>query len=364
MNIGVLGGGQLAQMLALAGHPLGMHLSFIDPSADACAATVASPIHANYDDHAALHRLANQTDVITYEFENVPSSSLAYLQQHSRVDPPAQALASGQDRLQENNLFRHLDIATPDFLPVDNVTDLTEALERIPPPVLLKIRREGYDGKGQAIIRSMADAQGAWARIGQRPSILEALVPFDREVSILAVRSRSGEIRHYPLTENHHQQSILLRSTALINDRMQQQAETYVTRLLNHLDYVGVLALELFQVGEHLLANEFAPRVHNSGHWTIDGAETSQFENHLRAIAGLPLGNTRALCPSTMLNCIGQMPPVDEVLNIDGSHVHDYGKSNRPGRKVGHITLTAPDSEQLADALRDLEPIVARSNQL
>jgi 5-(carboxyamino)imidazole ribonucleotide synthase len=358
MKIGVLGGGQLAQMLALAGHPLGLRLEFIDPSAEACAAALALQHQAAFDDPEALARLAERVDCVTYEFENVPSRSLEFLAPRCAVYPPLAALALGQDRLQENSLFRQLDIATPDFLPIDSLDDLQRAIGQLGLPALLKIRREGYDGKGQAVIRQPQDAAAAWAAIGQRAAILEAFVPFEREVSIIAARSQTGEVRCYPLTENTHRQGILFRSIARPGDPMQPLAEEYIGRLLRQLDYVGVLALELFQLGDQLLANEFAPRVHNSGHWTLHGAETSQFENHLRAVAGLPLGSTRALCPSAMLNCIGRMPPAAEVLTIEGAHLHDYGKQERPGRKLGHINLTAPDDAGLDRALAQAEGLL------
>ncbi|MEO5342361.1 MAG: 5-(carboxyamino)imidazole ribonucleotide synthase [Gammaproteobacteria bacterium SHHR-1] len=360
MRIGVLGGGQLAQMLALAGHPLGLRLEFIDPSAEACAASVAVQHQAAFDDLEALLRLAERVDCITYEFENVPSRSLEFLAPRCTVYPPLAALALGQDRLQENSLFRQLDIATPDFVAIDGLDDLQRGMDQIGLPALLKIRREGYDGKGQAVIRQPQDAAAAWAAIGQRAAILEALVPFEREVSIIAARHPGGEVRCYPLTENTHRQGILSRSIARPDDPMQPLAEEYIGRLLERLDYVGVLALELFQLGDRLLANEFAPRVHNSGHWTLNGAETSQFENHLRAVAGLPLGSPRALGPSAMLNCIGRMPPAAEVLTIEGAHLHDYGKQGRPGRKLGHINLSAPDGAALEQALAQAEAILQK----
>lgn len=351
MNIGVLGGGQLARMLALAGHPLGLRLLFLDPAADACAGPVAEQLLGRYDDPALLQRLADRVEAITYEFENVPSASLSLLGERLAVHPPAAALATGQDRLLENNLFRELAIPVPDFLPVDDLASLQQAIQRIGLPAMLKTRREGYDGKGQAVIREPGEAPVAWQRIGQVAAILEAFVPFERELSLIAVRDRDGRVLCYPLSENSHRNGILHCSIARPGDPMQPLAAEYAGRLLKHLDYVGVLALELFQQGDRLLANEFAPRVHNSGHWTIEGAETSQFENHLRAVAGLPLGSTRALGAAAMVNCIGALPPAPAVLAIDGAHLHDYGKSERPGRKVGHIGLRAPDPGSLHRAL-------------
>jgi 5-(carboxyamino)imidazole ribonucleotide synthase len=358
MNIGVLGGGQLARMLAQAGSPLGMELTFLDPSAHASASSLAHQLKGDYQDGRLLEEMLQTTQLITYEFENVPSESLALLHGKATIYPPPQALANGQDRLAENRLFQRLDIAVPDFRPVDDLDGLSQAIEQIGTPGILKCRREGYDGKGQAVIRHPAEAMAAWDGIQQVPAIYEQQVAFEREVSIIAVRSQTGETRTYPLTENIHRHGILRQSVACQADPMQQMAESFINRLLSALDYVGVLALELFQQNGQLLANEFAPRVHNSGHWTIEGAETSQFENHLRAIAGLPLGSTRLLCPCAMLNCIGKLPPLKEVMAIDGAHLHDYRKHERPGRKVGHIGLRAQNAADLQQALQRLNTVM------
>ncbi len=358
MIVGILGGGQLARMMALAGYPLGLDFVVLEPNGDACAAPVADQIEGAYDDTEALAELARRADVITYEFENVPAASVKFLREHAdevTVFPPPQALAVAQDRLHEKTLFGELGIDTPDFAAVDSLTELEEAMARIGYPAVIKTRTQGYDGKGQAVLHREADLEPAWENSIQGvPAIVEAFVPFDREISIIAVRNQEGEIASYPITENTHREGILRLSIAQENDPVQPLAVDYATRLLEHLDYVGVLALELFQVGEKLLANEFAPRVHNSGHWTQDGAKCSQFENHIRAVAGLPLGETRAAEHAAMVNLIGDTPAIDEILKHRHAHLHLYGKAPRPGRKVGHINLQAEDRQAFQGELASL----------
>ena len=334
MTVGVIGGGQLGRMLALAGIPLGLSFRFLDPSPDAPAGEVGELLVGAYDDPALLDRLAGGAAAVTYEFENVP------VQAARRVGavPSATALEHAQDRLVEKRLFRRLGI------PTARIDDEVETY-----PALLKSRALGYDGKGQRLVET-------WP--GTVPGhVLEERVPFDRELSLLAVRGTDGDTRFWPLVENVHEGGILRTSRAPAAGAPQAEAEEYGRRLLDELGYVGVLALELFDVGGRLLANEFAPRVHNTGHWTIEGAETSQFENHLRAVLGVPLGPT-ASRPSAMVNLIGSVPPLDELLRIPGAHVHLYGKEPRAGRKLGHVTLVEPDPER-EHALRDL---VADSN--
>ena len=354
MVVGILGGGQLARMLALAGHPMGIRCVVLDPADDACSAPVARHLHGAFDDRGLLDELADSADVITYEFENVPLESLRYLSSQVPVYPPVAALEATQDRLDEKNLFRDLGIDTPDFLPVSSQEELESAVNRIGLPSVLKTRRMGYDGKGQIVLKEAADVSGAWEQLGGVPAILEAFVPFDREVSGIVVRSTDGEISAWSLTENRHGDGILKLATSRPHDPVKPIALDFATRLLEHLDYVGVLALECFQLGDRLLANEFAPRVHNSGHWTIEGAETSQFENHLRAVTGLMPGSTEPLEQSVMINCIGEMPPLSRVMKIRGAHMHDYGKEPRSGRKVGHITVRTADPEYLQRATADL----------
>lgn len=349
MIVGILGGGQLARMLALAGHPLGIRCIVIDPAEDACARDVATHWVGAYDDTALLERLAREAEVVTYEFENVALSSVRYLSERLRVHPSQRALEASSDRLLEKSLFVELGVPTTPFRPVNSSDELRIALDAIGAPAVLKTRREGYDGKGQRVIRTGDDVDRAWSSMPDGPKILERFVTFEREVSAIAVRTARGEVAHYAVSENVHRDGILRKATAQADDPMAALARQYVTRLMGALDYVGVVALELFVADGGLLANEFAPRVHNSGHWTIEGAETSQFENHLRAIAGLPLGNTGLLGHPAMLNFIGELPALDDLLVHGDVHVHVYGKAPRPARKIGHVTVRA-GSEAMRDA--------------
>jgi 5-(carboxyamino)imidazole ribonucleotide synthase len=266
------------------------------------------------------------------------------------VWPPPAALEAAQDRLAEKQLFTKVGLSVPAYAAVDSLAGLDDALERLGTPAVLKTRRLGYDGKGQAIIRDPLLAEDAWRSVGEVPCLLEALVEFDRELSIVAARGSDGATVCYPLVENHHADGILRRTIApapALSPALQGAAEDHVHSVMAELGYVGVLAIELFQVGHSLLGNEMAPRVHNSGHWTIEGAETSQFENHLRAVCGLPLGSTDAIGLSALVNLIGEMPDRAAVLEIPGAHLHDYGKEPRPGRKLGHITVRAADEPTL-----------------
>jgi 5-(carboxyamino)imidazole ribonucleotide synthase len=354
VKIGVIGGGQLGRMLALAGYPLGLRFVFLDPEADACAGQIGELVQARYDDHEALEHLASEVDCITFEFENVPGETVEQLAGRVPVFPPAKALATAQDRLIEKTLFGAHGVATPRFAPIASLDHLESALATIGLPAVLKTSRLGYDGKGQALLRRHEDARTAWEGLRGVPMILESFVEFDRELSIIAVRGRSGETVFYPLVENRHRGGVLRVSEVCAERALQKSAEEIATRLLETLDYVGVLALELFQVGDRLLANEMAPRVHNSGHWTIEGAETSQFENHLRAIIGLPLGSTCALGCTGMVNFLGHLPDPSDILQIPRAHLHSYGKEPRPGRKVGHATVRACDASELRRALEKL----------
>jgi 5-(carboxyamino)imidazole ribonucleotide synthase len=360
MKVGVLGAGQLARMIALAGYPLGVDFIFLDPAKDACANKLGTHLHGDYDDPALLARLAEASDVVTYEFENVPSDVAHFLATHTEVHPSPNALAVAQDRLVEKNYFNSIGIPTPNFAPIESLADLTAAMATIGWPAIVKSRRMGYDGKGQSLVRTPDDLTKAWEALDGVPAVVEAFVPFDREVSIIAARSPQGEIAFYPLSENLHKGGILRVSECRVADPMQPQAEQYVTRLLEALDYVGVLALELFQVNGRLVANEFAPRVHNSGHWTIEGAETSQFENHLRAILSLPLGSTQPVGHPAMVNFIGGLPETSEVLAIEHAHLHLYDKAPRKGRKVAHATLRAESREQLSSRLKTLSELAER----
>ena len=358
MKIGILGGGQLARMLALAGYPLGLDFVVLEPAEDACAAPLAGHLQAAYDDPKALEALAGQVDLVTYEFESVPADAVEQLGASLPVYPPANALATARDRNNEKNLFNELGIETASFAEVHDLAGLEQAVEQVGLPAILKTRTLGYDGKGQQVIRPGDSLETAWKAVGEVPCVLEGFVDFDREVSIIAVRSVSGELAFYPLAENVHKDGILRLSTCLHDDSHQPLAEDYAQRVLERLDYVGVLAIEFFQVGEHLLANEMAPRVHNSGHWTIEGAETSQFENHLRAILGLPLGGTAPQGHAAMVNLIGDLPDEKAVLAVENAHLHLYGKAPRAGRKIGHVTLRESSAERLHAALDSLYKIL------
>jgi 5-(carboxyamino)imidazole ribonucleotide synthase len=358
MIVGVLGGGQLGRMLALAGYPLGLRFRFLDLSARAPAGQLAELNAGDYEDPDALHRFAEGLDVVTYEFENVPVASARLLAERLPVYPPPAALEAAQDRLVEKTFFQSLDIPTPPFLAVDSEESFRAALRLIGLPAVLKTRRLGYDGKGQLVLRQPNDAEYAWRILGDVPQILEGFVPFRRELSVLAVRSRGGETAFYPLIENHHRDGMLRLSLApapgLAVD-LQRQAEEYAQRILAALDYVGVLAIEFFEHDDRLLANEMAPRVHNSGHWTIEGATTSQFENHLRAILGWPLGSTQPLGHAAMVNLIGSTPPPETVLSLPRTHLHLYGKAPVAGRKLGHVTIVERDEPALSGRLAELE---------
>ena len=354
MRIGILGGGQLARMLALGGIPLGAKFVVLDPTQDACSDAVCEHIVGFYGDTSILEQFADKVDVITYEFENVPSKCANYLAAKKPVYPPPAALEVSCDRLKEKTLFRELGIDTPDFAPIHSLDDLTAALPEIGFPSVLKTRTLGYDGKGQAVLRSEEDVKTAWARLGGVDCILEAFVPFTREISVIAVKSRTGEVIFYPVSENTHKDGILHKAICCPADPMQKTAEEYSRKLLEKLDYVGVLALELFEVNGKLLANEIAPRVHNTGHWSIEGANTSQFENHIRAITGLPLGDTSPVEFCAMVNFIGIMPDASDVLSIKGAHFHDYGKETKPGRKLGHATIRRPTKEAMLDGFKKL----------
>jgi 5-(carboxyamino)imidazole ribonucleotide synthase len=384
--IGILGGGQLGRMLALAGYPLGLRFRLLDPAADAPASHVGEHVPSGYEDAHALERFAAGVDLITYEFENVPVAAARQLARHVPVYPPPLALEVAQDRLTEKTFFERLGAGTPRFAAVDSRADLAAALVTIGLPAVLKTRRLGYDGKGQFVLRAPDDAEQAWALLGRQPLILEQFVAFDREVSILAVRGRDGTMAFYPLVENHHRDGMLRLSLAPapgLTPDLQAAAERIAARALEALDYVGVLAIELFQIDHRrmtndqrpatntesddmsfvvrhssFVVNEMAPRVHNSGHWTIEGAETSQFENHLRAALALPLGATSPRGHAAMVNLIGTLPAPADVLAVPGAHLHLYGKQPRPGRKLGHVTLRADDLQALAAGLARLRELI------
>ena len=361
MNVGVLGGGQLGRMLALAGIPLGLRFRFLEPQQPAPVDGVGEVVRAAYDDVDAVRRFAQGLDVVTYEFENVPDSTARLLEELLRVHPSAAALRTAQDRLSEKQIFQSLGIPTPVFHPVDSRDGLTEAIGSVGLPAVLKTRRLGYDGKGQAVIHGPTTVDGAWDALAGAPLLLERFVAFSRELSILGARGRDGAIVFYPLVENEHRKGILHRTHApapLVSDALQSKAEGYLRSLMERMDYVGVLALELFQQGDELLANEMAPRVHNSGHWTQDGASTSQFENHLRALCGFPLGSCEPRGYAGMLNLVGRVPPTDQLLAIPGARLHLYGKAARAGRKLGHVNAVGADPSAVRATLDRVEALL------
>ena len=369
-TVGILGGGQLARMLALAGAPLGLRFLVMDNVADACAGQFAPMVVGDYRDEAALAEFASRIDVATFDFENVPAESARWLVERVDVFPNPRALATAQDRLAEKTLFRGLGIPVPPFAPIDTLDELRAAIADIGTPCILKTRRLGYDGKGQFRIRGAGDIDAAWQALGAQASkvglILEGFVHFERELSVVAVRGRGGEFRAWPLTENWHVDGVLSASLApaRVDEATAALAVGHAKRLAEALDYVGVFALELFSRDGELLANELAPRVHNSGHWTIEGSETSQFQNHLRAVLGLPLGDTRMVGTACMLNWMGEMPDARAVLDEAGGHWHDYGKEPRAGRKVGHATLRSDDAAALAASLQRVGTALGRQDQV
>ena len=347
-------------MLALAGIPLGLRFRILDPSAEACAQVAAEHVRAPYTDPQGLSDLAHETDVITFEFENVDAEAAHTLADKGTVYPSARALEVAQDRLSEKTLFQELDIPVPPFQAAEGGDDLIDAVDAIGFPSVVKTRRFGYDGKGQMVLRSSDDLARAEAEFGDTPVLVESLVDFAREISVIAVRSRNGETAYYPVSENTHEGGILRLAVSRPGDPLQEQAEALAARLLEALDYVGVLALELFVTADgNLLANEMAPRVHNSGHWTIEGAETSQFENHLRAICGLPLGSTQPVGHAACVNIIGNPPAdPDALMALAGVHIHDYDKAPREGRKIGHINVRADSHAALTEALDSVRPLL------
>ncbi|MBS0589956.1 MAG: 5-(carboxyamino)imidazole ribonucleotide synthase [Proteobacteria bacterium] len=364
-TIGILGGGQLARMIALAGAPLGARFLVVDNVADACASQVAPQITADWRDFAALEDFAKRIDVATFDFENVPADTAHWLAERVAVFPNPRALATTQDRLVEKTLFRELGLDTPAFVAVDSRADLDHALVEIGYPAVLKTRRLGYDGKGQFRIKSPADIDVAWAALGGAALILEAWVAFECEVSLVAVRGRDGAFSTYPLVQNWHEEGVLSATLAPApnSEGLIEAATRHARAIAEHLDYVGTFALELFVKDGQLLGNEMAPRVHNSGHWTIEGAPCSQFENHVRAVLGLPLGDTSVLGTAVMLNFIGELPDATSVLAEPRAHWHDYGKSPRAGRKVGHATLCAATVAEMRERLVHVARALGREAQ-
>jgi 5-(carboxyamino)imidazole ribonucleotide synthase len=362
MRIGIIGAGQLGQMLGFAARDLGVTCLYLDPADAPPAEECGEVIRRPFDDDAGLAELATSCDVITYEFENVPVEALHKIEGKVPIYPPPDALRHSQDRLDEKRLFDRLSIPLPGYRAIDSRDDIADAVDALGLPLVIKTRRLGYDGKGQYVLREATQVDEAWQALGGTPLIAEQWVPFDYEVSCIGARNADGDVAIYPLSRNVHESGILSTSRSPVDAPvLAAKAEDYVRRLLEHLDYVGVLALELFVCGDQLLANEFAPRVHNSGHWTIEGSVTSQFENHLRAIMNQPLGATAGLGHAGMLNLIGEIPPAARSLR--NGVLHDYGKSPRPGRKLGHITVTAETAADRDALLDEIAETVTGSSQ-
>ncbi|MFN3652553.1 MAG: 5-(carboxyamino)imidazole ribonucleotide synthase [Armatimonadota bacterium] len=363
MRIGVLGGGQLGWMLAMAGYRLGLRLRFLDPNPEAPAGMLAPLAVGELDDPAAVDRFADGLDLVTYELEQLPVETAARLAERLPVAPSLRALEVAQDRLREKQFAQRLGIPTAPFAPVTDAASLESAVRAIGLPAILKTCYGGYDGKGQQVLRRPGDLDEARPMLEAGRLILEGFVPFGRELSLISVRDRDGEMVFYPLVENEHSNGILACSLAPapgVSPALQREAERCARALMEALDYVGTMTIELFDVDGRLVLNEIAPRVHNSGHWTIEGAETSQFENHLRAIAGLPLGSTGLRGSAAMVNLVGEAPPLAALLGVPGAAVHLYGKEPRPGRKLGHVTLTAGSAEVLAERLAAIRRLVPK----
>ena len=360
MRVGVIGAGQLGRMLALAGYPLGVQCVFLDRDPGSPGGQVGDILVGELDDAAQLDALAADSDVVTFEFENISLGALERVARAAPVYPPAEALAATQDRLDEKLLLRSVGIPTAPFVTIDDATDLQSIGAELGWPVVLKARRLGYDGRAQRVVRSVHDLEVAWSDLGRVPAIAEGWIDFEREVSLIGARGADGDTVFYSLAENEHKNGILHTTVAPYeDDELQRTAEGWLSSLMSKSDYRGVLTVEFFHTTAGLLANEIAPRVHNSGHWTIEGAETSQFENHLRAVLGLPLGSVAPRGHAAMLNLIGRMPDPARVLALPGAHLHDYGKAPRPNRKLGHCTILAADRGGVLNALARLKAAAA-----
>jgi len=359
-RVGIIGAGQLGQMLGQAGQSLGIECVFLDPSEDPPAQNTGTVVRCAFEDVDGIRQFASRVDVLTYEFENVPVAAIESIAADVDVYPPPAALRFAQDRLVEKQLFESLGIPVANFHRVDSLAELRTAAEKLGLPLVLKTRTLGYDGKGQIVIRDSATLESAWRELGTVPLIAEQMIAFDCEVSAIGARSVRGEIVNYPLTENQHEAGILRTSRAPAGSaELTRLAHDYHTKLAVELGYVGILALELFVVDQQLIANEFAPRVHNSGHWTQDGAVTSQFDNHLRAILDMPLGSPSANAHVAMENLIGSLPPNMEQIATAGFHTHEYGKAPRPGRKLGHINLLADSAAEREQKWQELQQIMS-----
>ena len=357
MRIGILGGGQLARMMALAGTPLGLRFRFFDTHADAPAGHVGELHVGSFEDHVAIDRFCADCDVITYEFENIPAHIVERIERLHKVLPGSQPLRIGQDRINEKTFFKSRGVDTHDFRAVSDRASFDAAIRDIGLPAVIKTTRMGYDGKGQGVAHTAHEAESLWTTLGASPLIVEKFVKFDRELSAIAVRSVQGEVRFYDWTHNTHRGGILRVSRAGVTPADPQaasRARETIAKAMSDMNYVGVMAVELFEVGGRLLFNESAPRVHNSSHWTMDGARCGQFENHCRAVAGLPLGDVTREHDCAMVNLIGRLPSIESVAAIQGAHIHYYGKAERAGRKVGHINIVRRGDMTVGDFERSV----------
>ena len=360
MKVGIVGAGQLGRMLALAGYRLGIRSLFLDPDADSPGGQVGPVLVGAIDDATCIGELAAEVDVVTFDIENVPVEALTAARATTRICPPPAALAVAQDRLDEKQLFEAIGIDTAPYVVVDRSADLEAVDGQLGWPVVLKARRLGYDGRGQRFVRAKKDLEQAWRDLGGVPAIAEAWIEFEREVSLIGARSADASMVFYPLCENVHDDGILRFTFApYVDENLQREAERCLDEILRRFDYCGVLTVEFFVANGRLIANEMAPRVHNSGHWTIEGAETSQFENHLRAVLGLPLGSTKAVGHAYMINLLGDIPDREALLRFPGLHLHDYGKSARPLRKVGHCTLIGDDPATVRERVSALRSVIS-----
>ena len=351
MKVGILGGGQLARMLILDGLRLNLSFRVYDQAAHPSTAGLGEFVQGNWDDKDALSRFADGLDVITSEFENVPSETLEFFPESVPCFPGPQSFAVAQDRLKEKEMVSSLGIQTTQYCAVSTREELIAASQELGYPFVVKQRQLGYDGKGQQVVNNEQEIDTAWSALGDSPLIAEKFVEFDRELSIIGVFARTGETRFYPLVENHHQAGILRKSIVRVSEEssLENKAREIAYAIAKECEYVGVLVVELFEKSGDLLVNEIAPRVHNSGHWTIEGARTSQFENHLRAVTGLPLGSTESVENTTMLNILSDVKPQADYLSIDSLHLHLYNKEARPKRKLGHITVLNPTETTLSE---------------
>jgi 5-(carboxyamino)imidazole ribonucleotide synthase len=361
-TIGILGGGQLAQMLAQAGYPLGFRFVFFDPSKDACAGLLGKLIVADYENEMALEEFAKQCDFVTYDFENVPVQAAEFVQKRTKVFPSPKVLEIAQDRLSEKSLFKELGIPVGDYYSVDSYSELVFAVKSCNYDGFLKTRRLGYDGKGQYRITKNTDLKDLWSKIDGGSFIFEQAVNFIREISVITVRNQNGDCLFYELCENKHKDGIL--TTTLVPakaSKASKKAHVYAKQIADHINYVGVIVIEMFETDKGMFINEMAPRVHNSGHWSIEGAVTSQFENHLRAGMDLPLGSTEMSKGfSAMINWIGEIPAIALSTKEKDLYWHIYGKQDRPGRKVGHATVVASDANALHSKVVKLAELLTK----